>query len=179
MGGAVLSPTALGLLNGCRARPGVDWEPEFFAHAQARLVTTLAELILPADEQAPGAAELGVPAFIEEMLFHVHGQESRKRVLKGLEAFDAGAGGQTENQFLDLDPEAQRLFAEEQNRRMVEWKDGGLPDELRFFRTMKELTLAGYFTTEVGATQVLRYEAVPGSYDGCVPLEEIGKTWAV
>ena len=51
--------------------------------------------------------------------------------------------------------------------------------EAPFFRTMKELTLVGYYTSEVGATQELRHEAAPGRYDGCVPLADVGKTWAV
>lgn len=175
----MLGPTALGLLNGCKARPNIDWNPEFFTADQARLVTALADIILPADEHGPGAAELGVPAFIEEMIWHVHEPGSRGRFLEGLEAFDALAGEQSDSRFLEINPEEQRLYAEEQNRKMVQWQGEGMPEELHFFRTMKELTLAGYFTTEVGATQVLQYEPVPGSYDGCVPLEEIGKTWAV
>lgn len=179
MGGAVFAPTAMGLLSGCRARPGIDWEPAFFSATQARLVTALAGIILPADERSPGATELGVPAFIEEMIYKVHEEESRQRFLSGLEVFSSLASGQSESRFLELDPEEQFLVAEQHNTRMVEWDDGKLPEELYFFRTMKELTLAGYFTTEVGATQVLQHEAVPGAYDGCVPLEEIGKTWAV
>ena len=38
-----------------------------------------------------------------------------------------------------------------------------------YFTMMKQLTLFGFFTSEVGATEVLRYEAVPGRYEGCVP----------
>ncbi len=52
-------------------------------------------------------------------------------------------------------------------------------DELAFFRTAKELTLLGYYTSEPGATRELRYAAVPGAYRGCVPLAEVGRTWAV
>lgn len=48
-----------------------------------------------------------------------------------------------------------------------------------FFRTMKELTVVGYYTSEVGATVELRHEAVPGRYEGCVPFSQIGRTWAV
>lgn len=51
--------------------------------------------------------------------------------------------------------------------------------ELPFFRTMKELTLAGYYTSEIGATQELRHAPVPGRYDGCLPFAEVGRTWAV
>jgi hypothetical protein len=49
-----------------------------------------------------------------------------------------------------------------------------------FILMAKELTLLGFFTSEPGATQVLQYIAVPGSYKGCIPLAEAGngKTWA-
>lgn len=50
---------------------------------------------------------------------------------------------------------------------------------LPFWRTMKELTLVGYYTSEAGATQELRYAAVPGRYEGCVPLAQVGRAWAV
>lgn len=50
---------------------------------------------------------------------------------------------------------------------------------LPFFRTMKELTVVGYYTSEVGATVELRHEAVPGRWEGCVPFGQIGRTWAV
>lgn len=48
-----------------------------------------------------------------------------------------------------------------------------------FYRTMKELTVVGYYTSEVGATRELRHEAVPGRYEGCIPLAQVGRTWAV
>jgi gluconate 2-dehydrogenase gamma chain len=49
-----------------------------------------------------------------------------------------------------------------------------------FVLQVKELTMLGYFTSQVGATEVLQYQAVPGQYKGCVPLAEAGngKTWA-
>jgi hypothetical protein len=50
-----------------------------------------------------------------------------------------------------------------------------------FILTMKELTLLGFFTSEVGTTQILQYLPVPGRLQGCIPLSEAGngKTWAV
>jgi len=47
------------------------------------------------------------------------------------------------------------------------------------FRALKELTLVGYYTSEIGATRELRHVAVPGRFEGCVPLTKIGRTWAV
>jgi gluconate 2-dehydrogenase gamma chain len=50
-----------------------------------------------------------------------------------------------------------------------------------FILTMKELSLLGFFTSQAGATQVLQYLPVPGSFRPCVPLQEAGngKTWAL
>ena len=45
-------------------------------------------------------------------------------------------------------------------------------------RHVKDLTLLGYFTAEVGATQALRYDPVPGAYRGSVPLRPGDRAWA-
>ncbi len=51
-------------------------------------------------------------------------------------------------------------------------------DPYLYFRMMKELTLWGYFSSEVGATQALRYVAVPGKYEGCIPYKKGDRAWA-
>ena len=48
----------------------------------------------------------------------------------------------------------------------------------KYFRMMKELALLGYFTSEVGATQALRYVESPGRYDPCAPYKPGEKDWA-
>ena len=47
-----------------------------------------------------------------------------------------------------------------------------------YFKLMKELTLLGYFSSEIGATKALRYIAVPGHYDGNLPYKKGDKAWA-
>lgn len=61
---------------------------------------------------------------------------------------------------------AQNQTAETQSAQESEDSEESLP---HYFTMMKQLTLFGFFTSEVGATEVLRYEAVPGRYDGCAP----------
>ena len=46
-----------------------------------------------------------------------------------------------------------------------------------YFRMMKELTLLGYFTSEIGCTQAQRYIEAPGRYDPCVPYHPGEKSW--
>ncbi len=43
---------------------------------------------------------------------------------------------------------------------------------------MKELTLLGYFTSEIGCTQAMRYRETPGRFDPCVPYTPGETTWA-
>ena len=47
-----------------------------------------------------------------------------------------------------------------------------------FFEEFKELVLVGYFSSQIGAEEELRYEQYPGPYQGCVPFEKVGRTWA-
>ncbi len=53
------------------------------------------------------------------------------------------------------------------------------PDAVHFFRTLKELTVLGYYTSEVGATQELQYTPVPGRYDACVTRDAASRVQAV
>lgn len=173
MGGLIFAPNAMGVLSGCTARPGVDWNPRYFNREQARLVTALAETIIP-ETDTPGASEAGVPAFIEEMVYTGYPEQARQHFLNGLDAFNTLAESTQGGLYADLDPDTQYQFASAQNRLVVENETPPPP----FFLIMKELTLMGYFTSEIGAKQALRYEKIPGRYDGCVPFEEVGKTWA-
>jgi len=47
-----------------------------------------------------------------------------------------------------------------------------------FFSQIKELTLIGYYTSEIGATRELKYFRASMNYDGCVPMKEIGRAWS-
>ncbi len=50
--------------------------------------------------------------------------------------------------------------------------------EPRFFLIIRDLTLLGYFTSEVGATQAYAYVDIPGRYDGCVDLKPGQRVWS-
>ena len=47
-----------------------------------------------------------------------------------------------------------------------------------YFRMIKELTLLGYFTSEIGYTKAMRYVEAPGRFDPCVPYTAGEVTWA-
>lgn len=174
IGGAVFAPNVLGILKGCTAQPGLDWDPVLFTKEQARLVSALADVIIPADEY-PSASQAGVPAFIESMINDVYTEEQRNKFLEGLDAFAEQTGAELETHYSEAADEQRFEIAYNENQNALEIDREG---EMPFFLRFKELTILGYFTSEVGATEVLRFEQIPGIYDGCVPFAEVGKTWA-
>lgn len=167
MGGVVSAPAIMGILKGCKAKPGVAWAPKYFTQEQAYVITEMAEIIIPKTDTA-GAKDAGVPAFIEEMIFEAYSEADRTKFMAALEDFTSTTG------YLDLSTDEQVKVVTEAHAKAIEEK----PQERPFVMTMKELTMLGYFSSKPGATEVLRYEAVPGHYNGCMPLEEVGRTWA-
>lgn len=177
MGGAVSAPAIMGVLKGCTARPGVDWKPEFLNDEQASIITDISEIIIPRTD-TPGAKDVGVPSFIDQMLREVYSEEDQKKFTDGLAAFNEGAEGEFGESFAGLDDEDKAAYVRKVHDEAVNSTEE--PAERPFILAMKELTMLGFFTSEAGATQVLQYDPVPGAYKGCIPLSEAGngKTWA-
>lgn len=172
MGGVVSAPTIMGLLQGCSTKPNLDWTPTFFNEDQAYVVSQIAEIYIPQTD-TPGAKQIGVPAFIEQLVSQVYDEETKTRFMTGLDEFIKNVKESSGDEFAELEPEQQ--IEQVRKAHDADFKKSPRP----FIMTVKELTLLGFFTSEQGATEVLQYEAVPGAYHGCKPLSEVGgKTWA-
>jgi gluconate 2-dehydrogenase gamma chain len=178
LGGALSASAAAAVIAGCEARGVRDdaWHPRALTSDQADLVATIAEHILP-ETDTPGARAVGVHRFIDAMLAESYPPEQRRRFLAGLGDLDAHARQISGHAFLQCRPEEQRALLDQLDRETYAAVSGVARDTV--FRTLKELTLLGYYTSEVGATRELHHAPVPGRFQGCVPLAEIGRTWAV
>ncbi len=179
MGGAVSAPAIMGILKGCTAKPTIDWKPEFLTEEQGILVSQVAEVIIPKTD-TPGAIEVGVPAFIDLLLKDVYAKEEQDFFLTSLQEFDDKAKEAHGNSFIKLNAEKQAAFVKQMHDDAIEASRTQKPPKRPFILITKELTMLGFFTSKVGCEQVLQYEAVPGSYKGCIPVAEAGngKTWA-
>ncbi len=179
MGAAVSASAITGVLNRCKPTPELLYTPVFFTPEQARIIIEVAEIIIPKTD-TPGAKDAGVPGFIDTMLKDCYKKEDQDRFLAGLNAFDEEAKKSYGDRFIYCKPEQQtelvKKVHDEALQEMRENKEAKRP----FILMTKELTLLGFFTSEPGATQVLQYIAVPGSYKGCIPISEAGngKAWA-
>jgi gluconate 2-dehydrogenase gamma chain len=179
MGAALSAPTIAGVLNGCSAKPVINWKPEFLSNDQGILISQLSEIIIPKTD-TPGAIDVGVPGFIDQMLKDVYSKEEQDRFITGLKDFDAAAKKESGDNFIEMDAEDQVSFVNNVHKTAVEELKTDTTQPKPFILMVKELTLLGFFTSEVGATQVLQYSPVPGAFKGCIPLNEAGngKTWA-
>ncbi|NOS90587.1 MAG: gluconate 2-dehydrogenase subunit 3 family protein [Cyclobacteriaceae bacterium] len=179
LGAAVSASAMAGILNGCKATPDLNYKPVFFNEDEARLVSELADIILPKTD-TPGAKELGVPNFIDKMLNECYKKEDQERFKTGLAAFDEDAKKAHGDSFIYCKPEDQVAHITKSLTAAIEERKTNPGAKRPFILMAKELTMLGYFSTQVGAENVLQYEAVPGAYKGCIPLKEAGKgrTWA-
>ena len=175
LAGGLSSTTATALLSGCRAEPPAPtWTPEVLSPVQLDVLSAVVDAVIPRTD-TPGASDVGVPAFIDRLLSRWADEAPRQRVLAGLDELGAD--------FLAADDEARlatltALDVEAARAREARRSRDGEREPLPFFATLKEWTLAGYYTSEAGATRELRWLAVPGRYDADVPLSEVGRAWA-
>ena len=119
------------------------------------------------------------------MLKDAYPKRDQDRFLAGLRELEQRSRREYGNAFLKL-PAQQRmeLLQAVHDEATAEERKLDLPPaslQRPFVLMMKELAMLGFFTSQIGATQVLQYVAVPGAFRACIPLAEAGngKTWAV
>jgi hypothetical protein len=186
LGYTISAPLISAVLHGCKAKPELAFKPVFFNEDQGRLISAIAETIIPRTN-TPGAVDAGVPGFIDDLLGTVYNPEKQKTFTDGLAAFSEEAKSEIGDAFIDATPDQQLAFVKKKNTEALSggsggqsegWWAAGMGSSKPFFLEMKELTVLGFFTSEAGATQVLQYKQVPGPFKGCVPVTEVGKAWA-
>lgn len=138
---------------------------------QSAMVAEIAEIIIP-ETDTPGARAAQVNEFTDVLLAEWYTPEERDRFLAGLADVDTRAKDAFGTDFLGATA-AQRtaivagLDAEVAALRAADAKPGE-----HFFNRMKWLAVFGYYTSEVGMTEELHWQAIPGTYDGCAPRQQ-------
>jgi hypothetical protein len=132
-----------------KAAPKKTAAPKFFTAKELAAVAVISELIIPTDDHSPGAVAAEVPAFIDLMVSESPA-ETKKLWRDGLAAVNAKAGGD----FTKAAKDQQVALLTEISKN--EMKPQTL--EERFFRAAKNMTIDGYYTSEIGIKQELRYK---------------------
>jgi hypothetical protein len=141
------------------------------------LMDEIAETIIPTTN-TPGAKAAGVGAFMATMARDGYDDNTFAVFRKGLEQIDKASRTHHGKAFLDSSPGERTALLTELDRDAWNYmRQKARNDPPHYFRLMKELTLMGYFTSEIGSTQALRYVETPGAYDGDVPYKQGDRAW--
>lgn len=170
--------TIAGVLGGCSSETTTAaYVPKTLTTAQNELVATIAERIIPATD-TPGARAAGVNVFIDRMLTDWYTEEERMHFLAELEKAEAKAQEAHGTSFLARSADEQDALLAAMEAEALAWMEGNEASQnAPFFILIKQLTLFGYYTSEIGASQELKVMPL-GEYRSDVPFEEIGRAWS-
>jgi gluconate 2-dehydrogenase gamma chain len=162
-----------------------DQNADYFTPEQRLVVAAIAETIIPRTD-TPGAIDAGVPRFIELMVADWCNDEEREIFRVGMEQLDVYTREEYGAPFYELDQKAQLQTLEmlEDQASDSPWYQLGnirrdFISDAPFICQIKELTVWGFFTSEQGGTQTLRYEPMPMYFDGDIPLKPDDSTWNI
>jgi hypothetical protein len=144
------------------------------ATASRPLLDDLCDAVIP-NTKTPGARAAGVSAFVE--VAAAHGMNGASKAL--LDQFAAALNDLAGGVFLQQ-PEQRRLalLADIDARSFSNAKDDALPEALRQWPKLKDLIVIGYYTSEIGGSQELRYLPVPGRFVPDAPLKPGDRAWS-
>ena len=158
------------------------------------LMSEVAETIMPRTD-TPGAKDAQCAQMMAVLVADCYTPVQQQAFKDGLRKLNLASDERFDTPFLalsnaqrfelltELDAEAKKYNAERNlwgavNQRPNS-RDADDTDPLPHYFTMfKQLTLFTFFTSEVGATKVLRYVGIPGKFDGDLPYEKGDRAWA-
>lgn len=174
MGGAVIGSEFF--LSGCKnpeRKSAADLSKDDIA-----FLDEVGDTIIPTTN-TPGAKAVGIGSFMSMMVNDCYTEANQKIFLSGIDKLNEASKKKNNKSFLDSTPEQRTALLNDLDKEQKEYaKTKKKEDPEHYFKMMKELTLLGYFTSEIGATKALRYIETPGRYDGNVPYKKGDKAWA-
>lgn len=142
-----------------------------FSAKDVALLDEIAETILPRTS-TPGAKDAEVGPFMAMMVEDCYFEPDYDAFYAGLVTL------RDTHSFGALDPAARTSLLEQLDREAKDYErpEGEPP---HYFTMMKQLAMLGFFTSEVGMKQALRYLPIPGRYDGNFPYKPGDRAWAI
>ena len=140
----------------------------FLTAAQGSIVSAASERILPRTD-TPGAIDAGVPAFLDRFYGEFMNPADQKLFVSVLDEIEAAAKSAHGGASFATLPAAQQDAV---LRSVATAQKGKDPSS---FGLLRSVTILGYFTSEPVGKNVLHYDPVPGAFEGCIPIEQVGR----
>jgi len=175
LGGTIIGAEAF--LSGCKNNAAMTKD---FSPANIAFLDEVGETILPATAGSPGAKEAKIGDFMKTIVTDCYEKKDQDTFMDGIGKLNDASKKKFSKDFMELSPTEKHDLLVDLDKEAKEYnktrKEG---DPNHYFAMMKQLTVWGYFTSEPGATKALRYVAVPGKYEGCIPYKKGDKAWAL
>ena len=139
----------------------------YLTSAHGSVVSAAAERILPRTD-TPGAIDVGVPAFIDRFYGEFMNPADRQLLVTALDEIERAARTAHDASFAALTAAQQDAVL----RSIATAQQGRDPSS---FGLLRSVTVLGYFTSEQVGKNVLHYDPVPGAFDGCLPIDQVGR----
>lgn len=170
------------MLQGCKVDTSPDWTPQFFSQDQANTIAEMSDHLLPATE-TPGAKDVYADRFMDKLIAECWDEKAQQEFLTGLQGFQDSCRKLYGNGFEECSVEERDAII--QAKEAVPYRSARYvwgnkiknQSGVSFYRQFKGLLLLGYFSSEQIGKEVLKYDPVPGSFIGCMPLDEVGGAW--
>jgi hypothetical protein len=179
--GLILGGTVIGaelFISSCKSGSSVNTD-DLFAKDTTAFLNEVGETILP-ETATPGAKAANVGGFMAIMVRDCYTEDDQKIFKKGVSDLNEASKKKFNKGFLEADAKQRTELLTALDKEQKEFNKTKKPEDPNHYFTMiKQLTLLGFFTSEVGATKALRYIAVPGKYDGNYPYKKGDKAWAL
>ena len=179
LGGTVVGGAVF--LEGCQSgadKTAAAATADVFDASGISFLDEVAETIIPATS-TPGAKEAKVGEFMTVIVNDCYEEKDQKIFLEGMQKLDDASKKKNSKSFMESTPQQRHDLLVELDKEAKDYNKSKKPeDPNHYFSMYKQLTLWGYFTSEPGATKALRYVAVPGRYEGCIPYKKGDKAWA-
>ncbi|MBO0131692.1 gluconate 2-dehydrogenase subunit 3 family protein [Agrobacterium burrii] len=144
-----------------------------FSPEDIRFLDEVAETIIPRTS-TPGAKDAAVGAFMAVYAADCYTEEQRTLFLSAIPEIEKRSQAEHKKAFLELtDQQRQTLLAALDKQAKAEQT----PTAPHAFTLVKQLTLLGFFTSKIGATEVLVYDEIPGGFEDRVPYKKGTPAW--
>lgn len=177
LGGTIIGAEAF--LSGCTnmdkkiGTAGLNFSPDDIS-----FLDEVGETIIPATD-TPGAKEAKIGEFMHTIVRDCYNKTDQDIFIAGMGKLNDESKKLNGKNFMEASPEERKNLLIALDKEQKDYAASKKPeDPQHYFRMMKELTIWGYFSSEPGATKALRYIAVPGKYQGCIPYKKGDKAWA-
>jgi hypothetical protein len=154
--GHILFPSVLTGFLACTAEERRDYGTEFFTDDEFEAIIEIVDIIIP-KTSTMSASEVHAQVFLDEVFAKCLTQPQQELIKDGITR---------------LITELKKVEDKVQFLSEVDRKAYGGDEDYAFFRTIKQYTLVGFFTSQEGITKASNYVELPGEYKGEIPVGE-------